>query len=141
MLNVELVVVQFTFCSIINFQCPIGTLLNFQIAVLAVGQFTNCSNRLLFSRLMFKQHLANRLYVEFVKCSVILCSICSWRIDFLVKSHCSKVGVQIVIVEVSWKALERPAAHHHRARFTSCPKMLIAVVLLALTQMKYSTIQ
>ena len=53
---------------------------------------------------MFKQHLVNWLYVEFLNCSVILCSICSWWIDFLVKSHCSKVGVQIVIVEVSWKA-------------------------------------
>ena len=53
---------------------------------------------------MFKQNLVNWLYVEFLKCSVILCSICSWWIDFLVKSHCSKVGVQIVIVEVSWKA-------------------------------------
>ena len=53
---------------------------------------------------LFKWQLVNWLYVQLAYCAEVWCSICSWGNRFLCNRHCSKCGVQIALVQLTWKA-------------------------------------
>ena len=77
--------------------------------------------------LMFRYHLVNWLCVQFVYCSKVWCSISIWANGFLFNSYCSKHGVQITVVQLTWKAPYKQA---------SLPVGARAVILLGIAALR-----